>query len=298
MKIQIRSIDGDFSVCKVSDYSQVNLRAEYCFLGKTEEENSLVCLTKDVPDNVSEREDGWKAFRIQGVLDFSLIGILSEISTLLAENRIGIFAISTYNTDYILTKRDNYEKAMRVLEDAGYAQKDNRIKNASDHTVEIRPVLNTDDWLAISHVYEQSWKHAYRGIIPDTWLARIPSGQWANGLKAPDRLSLLLIEDGKICGSASYSHARMEEMKGYGEIISIYLLPEMMHKGYGYQLMQAVISALYDIGYQKVYLWVLEENKNARRFYERFGFVQKDWRQMDIYDGKEVAELMYVYEIE
>lgn len=298
MKIQIEQIDGDFSVCKVSDYAKVNLRAQYCFLGKTDEENSLVCLSKDVPDNVTERDDGWKAFRIQGVLDFSLIGILSEISTLLAENRIGIFAVSTYNTDYILTKRDNYEKALRVLEDAGYVQQENRSKSALGHTTEIRPVLNTDDWLAISNVYEQSWKYAYRGIIPDTWLARIPSGQWANGLKAPDRLSLVLLEDGKICGSSSYSHARMEEMKGYGEIISIYLLPEMLHKGYGYQLMQAVISELSDMGYQKVYLWVLEENKHARRFYERFGFVQNDRRQTDMYDGKEVAELMYVYEIE
>lgn len=298
MKIQIKQIDGDFSVCKVSDYAKVNLCAQYCFLGKTDEENSLVCLTEDVPDNVIERDDDWKAFRIQGVLDFSLIGILSEISTLLAENRIGIFAVSTYNTDYILIKRGNYEKAMRVLDEAGYMYKECRSENSLGHMTEIRPVLNTDDWMAISHVYEQSWKYAYRGIIPDTWLARIPSGQWANGLKAPDRLSLLLLEDGKICGSASYSHARMEEMKGYGEIISIYLLPEVMHKGYGYQLMQDVISELYDIGYQKVYLWVLEENKDARRFYERFGFVQKDWRQMDIYDGKEVAELMYVYEIE
>lgn len=298
MKIQIKQIDGDFSVCKVSDYAKVNLRAQYCFLGKTDEENSLVCLTEDVPDNVIERDDDWKAFRIQGVLDFSLIGILSEISTLLAENRIGIFAVSTYNTDYILIKRGNYEKAMRVLDEAGYMYKECRSENSLGHTTEIRPVLNTDDWLAISHVYEQSWKYAYHSIIPDTWLARIPSGQWANGLKAPDRLSLLLLEDGKICGSASYSHARMEEMKGYGEIISIYLLPEAMHKGYGYQLMQSLIAELHDMGYQKVYLWVLEENKTARRFYERFGFVQKDWRQMDIYDGKEVAELMYVYEIE
>ena len=63
----------------------------------------LVCMTEHVPDNVTERDDGWKAFRIEGVLDFSLIGILSKISALLAENEIGIFAISTYNTDYILT---------------------------------------------------------------------------------------------------------------------------------------------------------------------------------------------------
>lgn len=130
MNIQIKQIDGDFSVCKVTDYSQVNLDAQYCFLGKTDEENSLVCLTEDVPNNVAVRDDGWKAFRIQGVLDFSLVGILAEISTLLAENRIGIFAVSTYNTDYILTKRDNYDKALQVLDDAGYMQPRNEVDHA------------------------------------------------------------------------------------------------------------------------------------------------------------------------
>ena len=118
--MEIKRIDGDFSVCKAENYSLVNLDAEYCFTGKTDEENSLVCMTGDVPENVIEREDGWKAFRIQGILDFSLIGILAEISALLAENDIGIFAVSTFNTDYILTKKENYQKALNVLEHAGY----------------------------------------------------------------------------------------------------------------------------------------------------------------------------------
>jgi len=54
------------------------------------------------------------------VLDFSLIGILSKLSVLMADNEIGIFAISTFNTDYILTKKENFDKAIKVLEDAGY----------------------------------------------------------------------------------------------------------------------------------------------------------------------------------
>ena len=118
--MEIKKLDYDFPVCKVADYSKVNLESDFCFIGKTDEENSLVCLTEAVPDNTTERDDGWKAFRIQGVLDFSLIGILSKISALLAENKIGIFAVSTYNTDYILTKRENFEKAIQVLENAGY----------------------------------------------------------------------------------------------------------------------------------------------------------------------------------
>lgn len=118
--MEIKKIDYDFSICKVTDYSLVKLDSEYSFIGKTEEEKSLVCITADVPPNTIERDDGWKAFRIQGVLDFSLVGILSEISGVLAENQIGIFAVSTFNTDYILTKKENYRKALEVLGNAGY----------------------------------------------------------------------------------------------------------------------------------------------------------------------------------
>jgi len=118
--MEIKILDRDFSVCKVADYSLVNLGSEYCFVGKTDEENSLVCMTDDVPANTTEHDDGWRAFRIQGVLDFSLIGILSKISSLLAENQIGIFAISTYNTDYILIKKESFDKAADVLLKAGY----------------------------------------------------------------------------------------------------------------------------------------------------------------------------------
>ena len=103
MTLQV--IRADFSVCKVADYSSVNLQAAYCFIGKTDEENSLVCQTADVPGNTLERDDGWKAFRIEGTLDFSLIGILAKLSALLAQNGVGVFAISTFNTDYILTKK-------------------------------------------------------------------------------------------------------------------------------------------------------------------------------------------------
>lgn len=118
--MELKRIDYDFSVCKVADYSLVKLDSEYSFIGKTDEERSLVCLTEDVPPNTIERDDGWKAFRIQGVLNFSLIGILSEISGVLAENKIGIFAISTFNTDYVLTKKANYQRALDALARAGY----------------------------------------------------------------------------------------------------------------------------------------------------------------------------------
>lgn len=61
--------------------------------------------------NTIERNDGWKCMRVQGVLDFSLVGILSKISGILASKNISIFAISTYDTDYILVRKEDFEKA-------------------------------------------------------------------------------------------------------------------------------------------------------------------------------------------
>ncbi len=118
--MELKIINQDFSVCKVEDLSGINYSDKFYFISKTDEELSLVCSTAMVPKNVIEREDGWRAFRIQGVLDFSLIGILSKISTLLADNKIGIFAVSTYNTDYILTKKEDFHMAIQVLIGHGY----------------------------------------------------------------------------------------------------------------------------------------------------------------------------------
>ncbi|MBR5267584.1 MAG: ACT domain-containing protein [Lachnospiraceae bacterium] len=118
--MEIKKIEYDLTVCKVPDYKEIDLSKEFFFIGKTDEEISLVCPTSETPQHTSAREDGWKAFRIQGVLDFSLIGILSKISSILAENHIGIFAVSTYNTDYILVKEYDFENALKVLDAEGY----------------------------------------------------------------------------------------------------------------------------------------------------------------------------------
>ncbi len=114
--MEIKKIEYDLTVCKVKTEKDIDLSKKFYFIGKTDEEISLVCPTKDTPADTIEREDGWKAFRIQGIMDFYLIGILSKLSAILAENQIGIFAVSTYNTDYILVKEENFSKALNVLQ--------------------------------------------------------------------------------------------------------------------------------------------------------------------------------------
>lgn len=116
----IEKIKYDFSICKVDDISHIKFEKEFCFIGKTDMEFSLVCITEDAPEITVERNDGWRAFRIKGTLDFSLVGILAKITTLLAQKKIGIFAISTFDTDYILTKAGDYSRALEVLDEAGY----------------------------------------------------------------------------------------------------------------------------------------------------------------------------------
>jgi hypothetical protein len=121
--MELKEIQGDYTVCKISGLSELTQEiqaSQFWFFGKTDEELSLVCETALVPKESMEREDGFRAFRIEGTLDFSLTGILSRLSTVLADHGIGIFAVSTFQTDYILVKKENYKKAMEKLIEAGY----------------------------------------------------------------------------------------------------------------------------------------------------------------------------------
>ena len=119
--INLEPLDCLFSVCKVTDYKEIDIERPFVFTGRTEQEKSLVCPTTIVPQNTTDREDGWRAFRVCGKMDFSLVGILSGITGILAEGGISVFAISTYDTDYVLVKDEVFEKALRTLNDAGYS---------------------------------------------------------------------------------------------------------------------------------------------------------------------------------
>ncbi len=118
--MRLKIIDDDFTISKLNNTDNLDLKKDFFFLTKTEDEISLVCKTTDVPSETLKREDNWKAFRIIGELDFQLIGILSPITKILADNSIGLFVVSTFNTDYILVKKDKFDKAIELLSNAGY----------------------------------------------------------------------------------------------------------------------------------------------------------------------------------
>lgn len=113
-------LEPTFLVCQLDNFQEIPWEGEFCFVSKTDQEISLVCPKENCPTTTLRCEDSWRCLRIPEVLDFGLVGILAKISGLLAQAGISIFAISTYNTDYILCKENQLPQALTCLIAGGY----------------------------------------------------------------------------------------------------------------------------------------------------------------------------------
>lgn len=94
-------------------------RAPFVSLTRTGDELSVVCPQDRVPPGV-EQVGGWRGLKVCGPLDFSLVGVLASLAQPLAEAGISIFAVSTYETDYILVRENDFEAAVSALRKAGH----------------------------------------------------------------------------------------------------------------------------------------------------------------------------------
>lgn len=159
--------------------------------------------------------------------------------------------------------------------------------------MEIRYINQSDDPSEISNIYENSWKYAYRDMIPQEYLNSIPAGHWARSIHTVGMNTLILMENGMMIGTASFCQSRMEEYSDYGEIVSIYLMPDYMGKGYGTLLLGKCMDELKRCGFDKILLWVLEENHRARRFYEKNGLICTKIFKEDTIGGKKLREVLY-----
>ena len=121
-------ISGSFSILKLPAGQPMPVWAsdsEFLSLTRTLEELSLVVDSNSVPEGEPLKVDaGWRGFRVAGTLDFSLTGVLSSIAAPLAKKKVSIFAISTFDTDYVLVKEDKMEEALRALSESGFIIKD------------------------------------------------------------------------------------------------------------------------------------------------------------------------------
>ena len=111
-----------FCVCRLNSKEEIPswaLKNEFYSITKTFEELSVVCVQENIPENVKCERD-WRILKVEGPLDFSIVGILSAISSILARVGVSIFAISTFDTDYILVKEKDIDEAVKALAEEGY----------------------------------------------------------------------------------------------------------------------------------------------------------------------------------
>lgn len=120
--VVIKVLPEVISVCRLASAAEVPGWAKdgiFISITRTEDELSIVCPESEVPDDV-QAERGWRMLQIQGPLDFGLIGVLASITAPLAGAGVSIFAISTYDTDYVLIKGGDLARAVQALEAAGH----------------------------------------------------------------------------------------------------------------------------------------------------------------------------------
>ena len=120
--LTMKLLEEKFAVCRLDKNCDVPKWTEnnsFYSVTRTMDELSIVCFEKDVPIDI-KYEKNWRILKIEGPLDFSLIGIISKISSILAEEKISIFALSTFDTDYILVKENNIKDTIKVLEKNNY----------------------------------------------------------------------------------------------------------------------------------------------------------------------------------
>ena len=117
---RVEWVGGAMTVCQIRDVSQADLMAPFTFLSRTDAELSLVCPTGRAPEDTLAREDGWRMLRVAGTMPFSLTGVMASLSGALAGAGVPLFALSTYDTDYIMVKEEHVGAAEAALERAGW----------------------------------------------------------------------------------------------------------------------------------------------------------------------------------
>lgn len=154
--------------------------------------------------------------------------------------------------------------------------------------------MEDSDIEEVSRIYALSWKHAYRGIVPQHYLDSLTDERWVPRLRNSRFNALVMLEGDKYIGTSSFGPGRDPDLPGWGEIVSIYLHPDYIGLGYGRKLMQAALDELKSSGFDSVLLWVLRDNAVARAFYEKIGFVESGDKKPIIIGGKELIEVRYI----
>jgi hypothetical protein len=117
--MDLHSIEGEFSVCKVGHYTADMLERPFSFLAVTDTEKSLICPTEVVPEDTLVREDHWNCFRIAEDAAFSKYGMIAFLADIIAAQKTATLVVGTYDTDYLFIQRDKFPLVKQKLIEAG-----------------------------------------------------------------------------------------------------------------------------------------------------------------------------------
>ena len=129
------ALPDTLAVCKLDVTAPIPVWADgdgFVSITRTEDELSIVCADARVPSDV-KAEHGWRAFKLEGPFDFALVGVLKQVLDPLAEANVGIFAISTYDTDHVLVKALQFEQAVTALTRFGHT-----VRTQPAETIEVK----------------------------------------------------------------------------------------------------------------------------------------------------------------
>lgn len=150
----------------------------------------------------------------------------------------------------------------------------------------------------ISHLFASSWRKAYRGIIAQHYLDRLPDDYWVPSLRSwlgsGQMYGVLAYLDGKPVGCCIYGRGRDAAYADWGEIVSLYLLPDSTRKGIGSALLLEALRLLAEDGYHRCYLWAIDNNVPADCFYRKHGFRRSDDTVSYKIGGENVTDVRYV----
>ena len=152
---------------------------------------------------------------------------------------------------------------------------------------------------AISKIHALSWKKAYQIMLPQAYLDDLRENFWTEAFEnwiSNDHLTVKIIFDDELpVGCIAYGRSRDEKKPQWGEIVSVYVLPEYYGKGFGSQLMINAIKDMREMGFENLYLWVLNENRQAQMFYEKHGFVKTEDQLSFEIAGETKTDARYIY---
>ncbi len=155
-----------------------------------------------------------------------------------------------------------------------------------------------DDAADIARIHVATWRAAYRGMVPNTYLEGLDVGvrteQWRNWIELPERRTLVARQCGALLGFCATGPARDPDANAAtSEVYALYVDEPHWRSGHGRALLERAISDAEDDGAAQLTLWVLEQNERARLFYERLGFVFDGVSKIELIGGSSLTELRY-----